>query len=554
MKDRLVIGLDYGSDSVRAVLVDCKNGEELASAVCAYRRWSEGQFCNPMLNQYRQHPLDYLEGLTKVVKEILAVSGTAGNVVGIGVDTTGSTPVAVDEAGTALALKPEFADNPNAMFILWKDHTAVGEAEEINRCAKNSVVDYTRYEGGVYSSEWFWAKILHTLREDESVRRAAFSWVEHCDWLPAVLTGNTNPYRMKRSSCAAGHKAMWHESWGGLPPEDFFSGIDPLLCGLRDRLYTESCTSDEVAGYLSEEWAAELGLPVGIPVAIGAFDCHMGAVGAKVQPGVLTKVIGTSTCDITVANVGELDSRQVRGICGQVDGSVLPGLIGLEAGQSAFGDLYAWFKKMILAPSVKLINSSDLLDDEQKCELVNELQSSMLIELDRQALQLKPGESGITALDWINGRRTPDADQRLKTAVSGLSMGSGAAEIYRALVEATAFGSRRIVERFEEEGVAIEKVVAIGGIANKSPLVMQILADVLKCSVEVVKSTQCCALGAAVFAARVADVFPSMESACDAMSSGILKTYTPNPAHGEVYDSLYEKYRKLGVYAEGGEA
>jgi len=554
MSGKYALGLDYGTDSVRAVLVDAGTGEEVSVDVCAYPRWSEGRYCDPGRNQFRQHPLDYLDSLKPVVANVLAAAstGAAANVIGISMDTTGSTPIAIDADGVALATKPEFADNPNAMFVLWKDHTAVAEAEQINDVARSwGGEDYTKYEGGIYSSEWFWSKIIHILRQDEAVRVAAHSWVEHCDWLPGVLVGNTDPVTLRRGRCAAGHKAMWHESWGGLPPEEFLVRLDPLLAGLRERLYTQTCTSDQAAGQLTEEWAGQLGLPAGIPVGVGAFDCHMGAVGADIKPGVLTKVMGTSTCDIAVATYEELGDKLIRGICGQVDGSVMPGMIGLEAGQSAFGDLYAWFSQFINWPTRSILTESELIPGDIRSRLAEEIADSTLAQLETAARQIPLGETGIAAVDWINGRRTPDADQNLKLAMTGLSMGSDAPGVYRALVEATAFGARKIVERFEEEGVRIDNITAIGGISKKSDFVMQVCADVLNRPIEVVESEECCALGAAMFAATIGGVYASVSEAQKAMSSGMASTFTPDADAAVAYEALYGDYSGLGAYVEG---
>ena len=343
---KFVIGVDFGTDSVRSILVQADDGKTRASKVYWYPRWKEGKYCDPLNNQFRQHPKDHLEGLEFTIKGVVEEAGVLPEqVVGIGVDTTGSSPMAVDSKGKPLALQAGFEENPNAMFVLWKDHTAVKEAAEINELARSwGGVDYTKYEGGVYSSEWFWAKILHVLRQDEKVREAAFSWVEHCDWIPAVLTGVTDPLKLKRSRCAAGHKAMWHPEFNGLPSEEFLTKLDPLLSGLRDRLYEDTYTSDVPAGNLSAEWAERLGLHTDVQIAVGAFDAHFGAVGAEIEPYTLSKVMGTSTCDMLIAPIKEVGDKVVNGICGQVDGSIIPGMMGLEAGQSAFGDIYAWYK------------------------------------------------------------------------------------------------------------------------------------------------------------------------------------------------------------------
>lgn len=539
-----VLGIDFGTDSVRSLIVNVKTGEEAGSSVHFFPRWKEGRFCDPAANRFRQHPLDHIECLERSVRDALgaAPSGAAGNIRGVAVDTTGSTPGPVTREGVPLALFPGFEDNPNAMFVLWKDHTSVAEAEEINRAAHTwGGTDFTMYEGGVYSSEWFWAKLLHIIREDKAVREAAFSWVEHCDWVPALLTGNADPLRMRRSRCAAGHKAMWHASFGGLPPEEFLVRLDPLLAGMRDRLYRDTYTSDFVAGTLSPEWAERLGLRERIPVAVGAFDAHMGAVGGGIRPYALSKVIGTSTCDILVAPVEEFGNRLVRGICGQVDGSVIPGMLGMEAGQSAFGDIYAWFRDMLAWPVKTFLGA--VVD-------AGEIAGRIIPELSSAAERVPPSESGVVALDWMNGRRTPDADQALKGALMGLNLGSDAPAIFRALVEATAFGSRKIVERFESEGVPIKEVIALGGVAKKSPFVMQTLADVLNRPIKVARSEQTCALGAAMFAAVVGGEYPAVEAAIEHMESGFEREYAPDPGRSELYATLFGRYTRFGSFVE----
>jgi len=549
---KYVIGLDYGSDSCRAVIVDAYSGDEMASAVKYYSRWAEEKYCVPTANQYRQHPLDYVEALENTVKTALAKcpAGTAEKVVGIAFDTTGSTPVFTDKNGTPLSLLPEFAENPNAMFVLWKDHTAIKEAQEINDLAAKWDIDYTSYEGGIYSSEWFWAKALHVLRVDEKVRNAAYSIVEHCDWLPALITGTTNPASVCRSRCASGHKAMWLEKWGGLPSEEFLTALDPLLAGYRERLYTETFPSNKKVGTLTQEWAALLGLSTNVAVAVGAFDCHTGAVGAEVTPGALVRVIGTSTCDIMVASYEEMGDKLIPGICGQVDGSVIPGMIGLEAGQSGFGDVYAWFKRLISWPLENVLAKSSLIDEETKQRLLAESIDQIIPALSIEAAKIPVSESTILATDWMNGRRTPDASQLVKGSITGLNLGSSAPLVFRALVEATAFGSKAIVDRFIENGIEIKEVIGIGGIALKSPFVMQTMADVLNMPIKVAKAEQACAFGTSMFAAVVAGVYEKVEDAQKAMGMGFASEYFPNKQNAALYKELYKNYVKLGQFTE----
>lgn len=550
---KYVVGLDFGSDSVRALVVNAENGEELSSGVSYYSRWMKGQYCQPAINQFRQHPQDYLDSMTEAVGKALedCDSDVRESVIGIGVDTTGSTPCPVDESGTPLALLNDYKDNPNAMFILWKDHTAVKEAAEINEMAKNwGGVDYTRYEGGVYSSEWFWAKVLHVLREDEQIREASFSWVEHCDWIPAILTDNIDPLTMKRSRCAAGHKAMWHEEWGGLPSEGFLTELDPLLSGLKDKLYEKTYTSDEKAGELTEKWAERFGLPAGIAVAVGAFDAHMGAVGGGVNEKTLVKIMGTSTCDVMVAPYQVIDDNLISGICGQVDGSVVPGMVGLEAGQSAYGDVYAWFKNLLSWPLENILPELECVEDQSREKIIESIKDRILIKLTQEAKELDPEETGLLALDWLNGRRTPFADQTLKGAIIGLSLGTTAPGIFRSLVEATAFGARAINEQFINEGVEIEQVIAIGGISSKNDFVMQVNADVLNMPIKVASSEQTCALGAGIFAAVAANIYNNVNEAQTEIASGFNKTFYPDKERAGRYQELYNKYLDLGEQLE----
>jgi len=527
------VGLDFGTDSVRAVVVRVEDGEEISHGVSDYRRWAEQKYCDPARQMFRHHPADYLESMTEAIRKAIAAgNGIGQRIVGIGVDTTGSSPIPVSGAGAALALDPEFSDDPDAMCILWKDHTSVAEAEEINTlCRSGRFEDYTKYVGGIYSSEWFWAKILRVGRVNRKVFEAASSWVELCDWIPAVLTGVGNAADVVRGRCAAGHKALWHPDFGGLPPCEWMTALDPCLGNLATPMFSQTLTSDQPAGRLTADWSEALGLPAGIPVAVGAFDCHIGAVGAGIEPYSLVRVMGTSTCDILVAPPQKVGDIVVEGICGQVPDSVLPGFTGFEAGQSSFGDVFAWFDRVLRW------GREDLKA------------GALLPPLEEAAKALPPGGLGERALDWLNGRRTPDANQKVRSILSGLHLGSSAPSIYRALVESTAFGSRAIADRFVEQGIPVERVVAIGGIARKSPFITQVCADVMNREIEIIESDQCCARGAAIFAATAAGEYRDVLEAKAAMHSPVERVYKPDPEAAAVYDKLYADYVRLGAFA-----
>ncbi len=549
-----VIGVDYGTDSVRSIIVDAGNGKEMASSVFYYTRWKQQLFCNATENQFRQHPLDYIEGLEYTIKDCVtkAGPGIAANVKAISVDTTGSSPVAVDKTGTPLALLPGFRDNPNAMFVLWKDHTGIEEAAQINEHAAKFETNYLKYVGGIYSSEWFWAKLLHVLRVDEAVCNATYSFVEHCDWIPFHLTGGNDIQQMKRGVCSAGHKILWAKEWNGLPPNDFFKSLDPLLDGFRERLFDDTCTADKAAGIISKEWSERLGLPADVQIGVGAFDAHMGAVGGQIEPYYLSKVMGTSTCDILVAPLDDVKDKLVKGICGQVPGSVIPGMIGMEAGQSAFGDAYAWYKNVLMWPVKNVLSQSKTIDSITIDKLIQETDDALIQKLSLLAGQLPVDEDSELAVDWFNGRRTPDANQLLKAAVSGLNLGSDAVIIFRAIVEATCFGAKAIVERFISEGIPVKGLIGLGGVAKKSPFIMQMMADVMGMPIRIHRSEQTCALGAAMFAATVAGVYNKVEDAMEAMGQGFDANYEPNAALVTVYQKRYEKYKRMGAFLEAG--
>ncbi len=524
------LGLDYGTNSVRAVIVDVADGAEIASYVCPYPSGKEGILLDKKdPNLARQHPGDYITCLYKVVAGALRLAKktrafSADRVLGIGVDTTGSTPIPVDKDGSPLAWQPKFKKNLAAQAWLWKDHTAYEEAGIITDIARKTGVPYLAKCGGTYSSEWFWSKIWHCQRRHPEIFAAAYSWVECADFIPAHLSGQSDPRAIKRSICAAGHKAMYADSWGGLPSKEFLQMLSPEMGKLRDRLYEKAVPADQPAGQLCESVAKKLGLPAGIPVAVGAFDAHMGAVGAGIKPGTLVKIIGTSTCDMMVAP-GSQRLPDIPGLCGIVLGSIVPGMWGLEAGQSAVGDIYNWF--------VNYLCPAEYAKGDRHANLTAE------------AMRLRPGESGLLALDWNNGNRTILVDPLLSGLLVGQTLHTSAPEIYRALVEATAFGALTIIKRFEEYGVEVREVVNCGGIAEKNPFVMQIYADVLNRPMKVSRSSQTCALGAAIFGAVVGGAYRSVEEAQARMTGVKGKGYQPTPESAAVYAELYALYRRL---------
>lgn len=537
MKDNYVIGVDYGTDSVRSIIADARTGEEVAATVYYYPRWKDGLYCNAAQSRFRQHPLDYMEGLENTIRSCLEKAGktVAANIRAISVDTTGSTPVAVDETGTPLALLPGFEQNPNAMFVLWKDHTAVKEAAEINAHAEKFDINYLQFVGGIYSSEWFWAKLLHVLRADEQVRGKCHSWVEHCDWIPFLLTGGRHVKDMKRGVCGAGHKALWATEFNGLPPDAFFTSLDPLLHCYTSRLFTQTYPADQAAGHLCPEWAERLGLSTSVVIGTGAFDAHMGAVGGQIEPYHLSKVMGTSTCDMLVAPLEEVKGKLVKGICGQVPGSVIPGMMGMEAGQSAFGDAYAWFRDLLSWPLLHFSQGKELID-------------RLIPELTQKATVAPPQENDILSLDWFNGRRTPDANQLLKSAITGLDLSSDAPKVFRSILESTCFGAKAIVDRFNQEGIPVRGLIGMGGVARKSPAIMQMMADVMNMPIRIHKTDQTCAVGAAMFAATAAGLYTKVEDAMDAMGQGFDRTYHPVPAHAAIYAKRYRRYQELGDF------
>ncbi len=525
------LGLDYGSNSVRCVIIDLANGQLCGTAVWGYAAGDAGVLTDPANHHVaRQSPQDYLDGLEKTVVPALAQAASypgfkPERVIGIGVDTTGSTPIPVDAHMTPLAMKPEFKNNLNAHAWMWKDHSGMAEAEQITALATRHRPHYLAKCGGTYSSEWLFSKIWHCLKADRRVFDAAHSWIEFTDFIPAVLAGVKRPEEVKCGICAAGHKAMYCEEWGGLPDPEFLALLDPAIAALRPRLCQKAHTADQLAGHLCPEYAAKLGLPAGIAIAVGAFDAHLGAVGAGVSPGRMVKIVGTSTCDILVApNTTKLPD--IPGVCGIVDGSTLPGYYAIEAGQSAVGDIFNWFVKVVCQEG-----------------------DSYHRTLSQEAAKQRPGQSGLLALDWNNGNRTILVDARLSGLLLGYTLHTSRPEIYRALIEATAFGARRILDRIEEYGVKVDEVINCGGIAEKDALFMQVYADVLGRPMKISASAQTCALGAALMAAVAAGPaaggFASCEAAQQAICACKEQVYHPIPANQAVYQKLYRLYGEL---------
>ncbi len=521
------LGIDYGTNSVRALVVRCADGAELGSCVVNYPSGNQGVLLDPKDHHLaRQHPGDYLFGLERSVKGALAAAKkkrgfASAKVIGLGVDTTGSSPLPVDAKNIPLALDRKWKKHLAAQCWLWKDHTSWREAARITELAARHRPQFIAKCGNTYSSEWFWSKIWHCLAVAPQVFDAAYSWVELADWVPSVLAGVTDPTQIKRGVCAAGHKALYAEDWGGLPDREFLALLNPKLAALRDRLYTHAFDATEAAGALTAEWAARLGLSAGIPIAIGEFDVHYGAIACGVAEGTLVKVIGTSTCDCGVVSASKV-VPDIPGICGIVKGAILPGYYGIEAGQSAVGDIFKWW-----------------------VEVVCEGNDALHVRLTKEAARLVPGQSGLLALDWNNGNRTILVDPLLTGLLAGQTLHTTRAEIYRALIEATAFGARAIIERIREYGVPIDRVVCAGGIAEKNPLLMQIYADITGCTMHVSGSSQACALGSAISAAVLAGAHPDFAAAQRRMTSLKPKSYRPVAKNQKVYDQLYALYRQL---------
>lgn len=549
MNRELVAGVDYGSDSIRVVLVEVGSGVTVAEGVCQYPRWEEKKYCDPMISMYRQHPLDYIEGLERAMETAIKNEGNEAGmrIVGIGIDTTGSTPVPVDKNGTPLALLDEFRENPNAMFHLWKDHTAVEEAKEVNKVFSTGEIDYTQYQG-IYSSEWYWAKILHTTRIDPEIREKAWTWEEHCDWLVGLLVGNTIPEKMYHCSCAAGHKALWHSTFQGLPSRKRLVELDEYLGLVYDRFGNAPLPAGKCVGTIAKEWAERLHINPKAVVGGCSFDAHAGGVGAGVCLNTMVEVVGTSTVNLLVEHPEVLKGKDLRAFCGQAEDSIVPGYVGLEMSQPAFGDAYAWLKEIIMWPLQKMVISEDILSRGSLEALIEYFDDTILPAMEIEAE--KRIEENVVALDWLNGRRYPYLNESVCAAISGLTLGTKAPSIYCALIKATVFGSKRIYESLIANGLKISRLICVGGIARKSKLIMQMLSDALNVPIMVCKEEQVCAKGAAIYAAVAAGYFDSVSDAQGVFCETYHANYFPDEKRNRMYEKMYQDYLRLGNFVE----
>lgn len=548
MENNYVIGVDFGSDSSRAVVVDTETGKTVGSGTAFYSRWKKGLYQHPEQGIFRQHPLDYLEAIESCILEALKPLGPRerSRVLGIGIDTTGSTPAPVNREGTPLALLEEFAEDENAMFYLWKDHSAFAEAEEVNEAFRHgSGTDYTKYQGN-YCAEWYWAKILHAVRTDQRIREAAYTWEEHSDWMVGVMCGETRPDHIFHGACAAGHKAYWHSEWGGLPAKEVLEKLDPYLVQVRERYGNAPQPAVVKAGNLCPEWAKRLGLSTDVVISGSSFDAHAGAVGAGIREKTLICTMGTSAVDMIVEKAENLEGKDIKRFCGQAENSILPDLVGVETGQAAFGDIFAWFKKLLMWP---LDNLKEELDPETFRKIRKSMDERMLIDLQKGAEAL-PDEPFPVSLDWFNGRRYPDTDDFQKALIGGLRLGMEPPYVYRALVFGAVCGMKRIVAGFEEQGIEIHNVTAVGGISKKSEYVMQMMADVLGKEVAIVDADQTCALGAAIYAAVGSGAYGDVSQASAHLAAKEIRRFVPRKERHDFYMKHYAEYIQLAEFGD----
>jgi L-ribulokinase len=529
------VGIDFGTESARAVLVDCSDGTELATQVYRYANGVIDQRLPPPDEDVvlepdwaLQDPQDYVRALKETVPALLAETGVAPtSVIGVGIDFTSCTMLPTLEDGTPLCELGELRREPHAWVKLWKHHAAQPEADRINAVAEERAEPWLPRYGGRISSEWFFAKALQILDEAPEVYARADRLIEATDWVVWQLTGIET-----RNTCTAGYKAMWSRA-EGFPDDSYFATLDPRFAHVVDeKMSRQLVPLGSRAGGLSPRAAAWTGLESGTPVAVANVDAHVSAPAVTVtEPGTLVAIMGTSTCHILLGD----EFSPVDGMCGAVEGGVIPGCYGYEAGQPAVGDIFGWFVERAVPQEYHAAA-------QRRGTTVHEI-------LAEEAASLQPGESGLLALDWWNGNRSVLVDADLRGLLVGLTLATRAPEIYRALIEATAFGTRVIIEAFERAGVSVDRIVACGGLPERNPLLMQIYADVTGREIAVAASAQAPALGSAIFGAVAAGAasggYDSIVEASRRMAKLSGTTYEPNPAHRETYDALYAEYERL---------
>lgn len=549
MYNKILVGIDFGTDSVRTLFCDAQSGEEISCGISEYTRWKSKLFCKPLINQYRQHARDYIEGLISSFNKAMegAYPEAGGDIIGIAVDTTGSTPCPVDITGTPLCLLSKFEENPNAMFHLWKDHTAVEEAKEINTVFSSGKTDYTKYQG-VYSSEWFWAKILHTIRKAPDLREQAYSWMEHSDWIVGLLAGCVSADNFLRGSCSSGHKALWNSEFGGLPSRDVLISLDPYLGLIYDRYPMHTVPAGTNTGLISSYWADKLHINPEARIGMGSFDAHAGGVGAGIAKKTMVKVLGTSTVDLVIEDPEVLQGKNLREICGQAEDSIVPGFMGLEMGQPSFGDSYLWVRDISLWSLKNMHVPSEILSGRDQEILQNFLEQNLIKDLEKQAE--KHIYDSELAVDWFNGRRYPSLNEDVKSVFAQVSLSTDLPALFCAVVKGTVFGSKRIFESLINNGIEIEKVISVGGIAEKSPFIMQMLADVMKVPIYICRDKQVCAKGSVIYAGVAAGLFTSIPEAQAEYCQFDDSPYLPDETRSNFYDRQYQEYLEMGELGE----
>lgn len=538
---KYVIGIDFGTESGRAVLVDVADGRELASAVYRYANGVIDEVL-PGTNIRLEHdwalqdPNDYLETFKQTIPAVLKESGVSpDDVIGVGIDFTACTMMPVKADGTPLCFLPEWRNNPHAWVKLWKHHAAQPEADKINQVARERGEPWLARYGGKISSEWFFSKTLQILDEAPEVYAAADRLIEAADWVIWQLCGQE-----KRNLCTAGYKAIWSKS-EGYPSNAFFAALDPRLENVVDtKLSRRLYALGEKAGGLTPQAAQWTGLRPGTAVAIANVDAHVTVPAATVvTPGRMVMIMGTSICHMVLGT----EVHMVEGMCGVVEDGIIPGYFGYEAGQSGVGDIFAWFVDNGVPPEYHEQARRRGVDLHQL--------------LEEEAAKLRPGESGLLALDWWNGNRSVLVDADLEGLLLGMTLATKAPEIYRALIEATAFGTRVIIEAFDHSGVAVDELVAAGGLPERNKLLMQIFADVTGREIKLVASPQAPALGSAMHAAVAAGPeaggYRTIVEAAEKMAYLKDEMYRPIPEHRPVYDQLFAEYVRLYNYFGRGE-